>query len=56
MIKISVFWASNDQNQFHVKSEWQKNPEISTLAIPNWAAQVCKNVMENGTIFLTNLL
>ena len=52
------FWgrASNDQNQFHVKSELQKSPEISTLPIPNWAAQVCKNVNENGTIFSTNLL
>ena len=25
----------NDLNWFHVKSEWQKNPEISTLCIPN---------------------
>ena len=30
------------QNWFHVKFEWQKNPEISTLfCIPNYAAQVC---------------
>ena len=46
-----IFGASNDQNEFHVISEWQKSPEISTLPIPNWAAQVCKNVNENGTIF-----
>ena len=28
------FWElHNDQNWFHVKSEWQKNPEIFTLCI-----------------------
>ena len=31
----------NGQNWFHVESEWQKNHEISTLCIPNHAAQVC---------------
>ena len=37
----------NRQNWFHVKSKWQKNPEFSTLCIPNRAAQVC-NCLENS--------
>ena len=35
MVIMAVFWALNDQNLFHAQSEWQKNPEISTLCIPN---------------------
>ena len=35
MVKIVNLGLENDQNQFHVKSEWQKYPEISTFCIPN---------------------
>ena len=30
---MTVLELLNDQNWFHIKSEWQKNPEISTLCI-----------------------
>ena len=33
--KGKFFGLQNDQNWFHVQSDWQKNPEISTLYIPN---------------------
>ena len=39
--KWQFLGLQNDQNQFHVKSEWQNYPVISTLSIPNLAAQVC---------------
>ena len=35
MEKMAVFRDQNDQNQFHVKSEWQKNPEIYKLCVTN---------------------
>ena len=28
LFNFAVFWHQNDQNWFHVKSEWQKNTEI----------------------------
>ena len=31
IVNIAILVLKNDQNWFHVKSEWQKNPEISTL-------------------------
>ena len=39
--KWQFFELQNDKNWFHVNSEWQKNPENSTLCFPYWAAQVC---------------
>ena len=42
--KWQLLGFQNDQNWFHAKSKWQKNPEISTLCIPNLAAQVCRIV------------
>ena len=30
-LKMAVFGLPNDQNWFHIKFEWKKNPEISTL-------------------------
>ena len=33
--KLQFLVLQNYQNWFHVKSGWHKNPEISTLCIPN---------------------
>ena len=42
MVQMVVFLGlQNDQNWFHVKDDWEKNSEISTLCIPKKAAQVC---------------
>jgi len=49
MVKIAVLRLQNNQNWFHVKSEWQKNPEISTL----WTERHAKTVsfeIENDRI------
>ena len=35
IVKMAVFGLQNDQIRSRVKSEWHKNPEISTLGIPN---------------------
>ena len=43
LLLICSKWKHLGPNWFHVKSEWQKNPRISTLWIPNCAAQVCKS-------------
>ena len=33
MVKMAIFGLQNDQNWFHVKSKWQKNPVICVFPI-----------------------
>ena len=44
MVKWTVFGLQNDQNWFHVKSEWQKNHAISTLCIPKVPIRLQRSV------------
>ena len=42
--KWQFLGLQNDQNWFHVKSEWQKNHAISTLCIPKVPIRLQRSV------------